>query len=191
MAKRQSRMLDLGTAAPPFALADGRGVPCRLDDLTAAPALLVAFICNHCPYVVHVLPGLIAYARDYTARGLAIVAISANDASAYPADAPGEMAALAERMRFPFPYLYDPTQEVALAYGAVCTPDFFLFNAERRLAYRGQFDASRPGSGTPITGSDLRAASDRVLSGLVPDPQQSPSVGCSIKWLAGKAPAWA
>ena len=191
MAKRQSRMMDLGTPAPEFALADGHGKPYRLADWRDAGGLLVAFICNHCPYVVHVLPGFVDYAREYVARGLGVVAISANDPIAYPADSPAQMAALAQRMNFPFPYLFDATQDVALAYGAVCTPDFFLFDSQQRLANRGQFDASRPGSAIPVTGSDLRAASDAVLAGRAPTDQQYPSLGCSIKWRAGRAPEWA
>ena len=191
MPKRQSRMLALGTPAPDFSLLDGHGVTHRLQDLRAAPALLVAFICNHCPYVVHLLPGFVDYAREYAARGLAIVAISANDATAYPADDPREMAALAERLAFPFPYLYDESQQVALADGAICTPDFFLFDGRQQLVYRGQFDGSRPGGTIAVTGADLRAASDAVLAGRTPDAEQRPSLGCSIKWRPGMAPDWA
>lgn len=191
MAARQSRMLALGTQAPPFRLVDtvsGRMV--ALEDFADSPALLVAFICNHCPYVKHILDGFVAFAREYQARGLATVAISSNDVEAYPADAPAEMAKLARDKGFSFPYLYDEGQDVALAYEAVCTPDFFLFDSQRRLAYRGQFDGSRPGSETPVTGASLRAAADAVLAGK-PVDEQAPSIGCSIKWRPGKAPDWA
>ena len=191
MARRQSRMLELGTPAPGFALPDPAGRIHALDDFRDAPALLVAFICNHCPYVKHIVEGFADFAREYGARGLAVVAISANDASAYPADAPPAMAGEAERHGFTFPYLHDESQAVALAYQAICTPDFFLFDRERRLAYRGQFDDSRPNSGIPVTGASLRAAADAVLAGRRPPAEQLPSVGCSIKWKAGNAPDWA
>lgn len=191
MPRRQSRMLELGTPALAFELADGEGVRYRVAAGPGARPLLVAFLCNHCPYVVHLLSGFVAFAREYGPRGVDIVAISANDPETYPADAPQAMAELARREAFPFPYLYDETQDVARAYGAVCTPDFFLFGADRRLVYRGQFDDSRPGQSAPVTGSDLRAAVDAILAGGVPDPDQRPSVGCSIKWRAGHAPDWA
>lgn len=179
----QSKMVALGSQAPDFALPDtvsGRSV--KLEDFADAPALLVAFLCNHCPYVKHVLDGFVSFAREYGPRGLAVLAISANDAEAYPDDAPPEMARLARAKQFPFPYLYDESQAIAVAYGAVCTPDFFLFDRARRLAYRGQFDSSRPRSATAITGADLRAAADAVLQGRAPSTKQFASVGCSIKW---------
>lgn len=183
MAPEQSRMLELGTPAPPFSLRDtASGRTVTLDDFAAARALLVAFLCNHCPYVKHVLDEFLAFAREYSERGLAVVAISANDVETYPADSPERMAQLARSRGFTFPYLYDESQEVARAYRAACTPDFFLFDRDRRLAYRGQFDASRPDSGVPVTGADLRAAADAVLRGAAPDASQRPSVGCSIKW---------
>lgn len=191
MAKRESRMMELGMRAPEFLLNDGAGVPHALADAQGSRAVLVAFLCNHCPYVVHVLPEFVRFAREYTARGVAVYAISANDADAYPADAPAAMAEFARRMDFPFPYLYDESQETALAYGAVCTPDFFLFDAQGRLSYRGQFDGSRPNSHVPVTGHDLRAACEALLAGGAPDPDQRPSLGCSIKWRPGRAPDWA
>jgi len=191
MARRQSRMLELGTPAPAFALAEPAGRIHALQDYREAPALLVAFLCNHCPYVRHILVGFVGFAREYAARGLAVVAINPNDATAYPDDAPDAMAEAADRHGFTFPYLHDESQAVALAYQAVCTPDFFLFDGDRRLAYRGQFDDSRPNSGIPVTGASLRAAADAVLAGRPVAGEQFPSVGCSIKWKAGNAPVWA
>ena len=191
MARRESRMLELGTLAPPFALPDPAGKVHRLEDFAGAPALLVAFICNHCPYVKHIVDGFAGFARDYGEKGLAVVAISPNDADTYPADAPPAMAEVAAQHGFTFPYLHDDSQAVALAYQAICTPDFFLFDGERRLAYRGQFDDSRPNSGIPVTGASLRAAADAVLQGRPVPGDQFPSVGCSIKWKEGNAPDWA
>lgn len=192
MALKQSRMIALGSPAPDFALPDvvsGRIV--TLADFASAPALLVAFICNHCPYVKHIRAGFVAFAREYQPRGLAIVAISANDATAYPDDAPEAMAREANSAGFTFPYLYDETQAVARAYEAICTPDFFLFDRARKLVYRGRFDASRPGSNVAVTGADLRAAVDAVLAGRPVPGEQQPSVGCSIKWKPGNTPAYA
>ncbi len=186
MARLQSRMIELGTPAPPFALPDPAGRIHALEDFVASPALLVAFICNHCPYVKHVFDGFTRFARDYGPRGLAIVAISSNDVGAYPEDAPSMMAIVAAKHGFTFPYLFDESQAVALAYGAVCTPDLFLFDKARRLAYRGQFDDSRPNSGIPVTGASLRAATAAVLAGSPVPVEQLPSVGCSIKWKPGK-----
>jgi len=189
---RNSRMLPLGTTAPRFALRDtvsGRTV--ALEDFASSAALLIAFICNHCPYVKHILDGFVAYARDFGPRSLATVAISSNDVIGYPDDAPEAMARVAAAKGFTFPYLYDESQQVATAYQAVCTPDFFLFDRERRLAYRGQFDGSRPGNNIPVTGSDLRAAGDALLLGKKVAAEQAPSVGCSIKWKAGREPDWA
>jgi len=191
MARRESRMLELGTLAPPFALPDPSGQVHKLEDFAGAPALLVAFICNHCPYVKHIVDGFAGFAREYGGRGLAVVAISPNDADTYPADAPPAMAEVAARHGFTFPYLHDDSQSVALAYQAICTPDFFLFDADRRLAYRGQFDDSRPNSDIPVTGASLRAAADAVLQGRPVPGEQFPSVGCSIKWKAENAPDWA
>jgi peroxiredoxin len=187
-----SRMLALGTPVPAFTLPDpvtGRAVSSR--DFDASKALLVAFICNHCPYVKHILEGFAEFAREYGPRGLAVVAISANDPADYPEDAPARMAQVARERRFTFPYLFDETQSVAKAYEAMCTPDFFLFDRDRRLAYRGQFDSSRPRNQVPVTGSDLRAASDAVLAARAVSDKQTPSVGCGIKWKAGNEPDWA
>jgi peroxiredoxin len=186
-----STMLPLGTPAPDFRLPDPSGRLVARDDFAATPALLVAFLCNHCPYVQHVRQGFAAFAKEYAARGLAIVAINSNDFAAYPEDAPARMAEEAARHGYGFPYLVDETQEVARAYRAACTPDFFLFDAQRRLAYRGQFDASRPGNRIPVTGSDLRAAADAVLAGRSAPVEQTPSIGCNIKWKPGRAPDYA
>ncbi len=179
----QSKLVALGSKAPDFALPDtvsGRSV--KLGDFADAPALLVAFLCNHCPYVKHVLDGFVSFAREYGPRGLAVVGICSNDARAYPEDAPPEMAKLARAKQFPFPYLHDESQTVAAAYDAACTPDFFLFDRNGRLAYHGQFDSSRPRSAMAVTGVDLRAAADAVLQGRTPSTEQLASVGCSIKW---------
>lgn len=189
---RQSRMLALGTPAPDFALRDSvTGATVSLADFASAPALLVAFICNHCPYVKQIVGGVVTYVRDYAPRGLAAVAISSNDASSYPDDAPEELARAAVAKGFTFPYLYDESQEVAKAYQAICTPDFFLFDRERKLRYRGQFDGSRPGNSVPVTGGDLRAATEALLRGDPVHSEQKPSVGCSIKWKRGHEPDWA
>ncbi len=188
---KHSTMLDLGTAAPGFSLRDGTGRVHNLEDFAASPALLVAFICNHCPYVKHVLDGFVRFAAEYRSRGLATVAISSNDIDTHPADAPPEMAKLAQARGFTFPYLYDESQQVAKAFRAVCTPEFYLFDRNRRLVYRGQFDGSRPNSQTPVTGADLRAAADALLAGGAPAAAQIPSAGCGIKWKRGNAPDWA
>ena len=189
MARRHSRMLPLGTTAPPFSLRDAvSGRTVTLESLAGSPALLVALICNHCPFVKHILDGFVAFAREFGARGLAVVAISSNDAESYPEDSPTEMARIATLKSFTFPYLYDESQQVAKSYQAVCTPDFFLFDRARRLVYRGQFDASGPGNKLPVTGADLRAACEALLSGAPVPREQLPSVGCSIKWKAGQEP---
>jgi peroxiredoxin len=188
MASVNSTMLPLGTPAPDFRLPNTDGALVARDDFRAAPALLVMFICNHCPYVVHIRAGLAAFGRDYQARGLAMVAINSNDVSAYPDDRPEKMAEERTRAGYVFPYLYDASQAVARAYRAACTPDFFVFDRERKLVYRGQFDDSRPGSDRPVTGADLRAASDAVLAGRAPGEEQRPSIGCNIKWKPGAAP---
>lgn len=181
----QSTMLELGTIAPPFGLPDtASGKTVALEDFAGSRALLVAFICNHCPYVRHILDGFVAFAREYAPRGLAVVAISSNDVTRYPADSPNEMAKLAREKNFTFPYIYDESQFVARAYGAACTPDFFLFDNNSRLVYRGQFDGSRPGGQQPVTGADMRAAADAVLTGKPVPENQLPSIGCSIKWKA-------
>ncbi|MES1158282.1 MAG: thioredoxin family protein [Terricaulis silvestris] len=186
----QSLMSGLGETAPDFTLVDSEGGAWTLNKVAGDRPVLVAFICNHCPYVVHIADAFAAFASEYQNKGLAVVAISANDVGAYPQDGPDKMADFAEAHRFTFPYLYDESQDVARAYQAVCTPDLYLFDAQRKLAYRGQFDATRPGRGTP-TGADLRAAADAVLAGRAPSAEQAPSVGCSIKWKPGKTPAWA
>ena len=191
MARQASRMLPLGAPAPTFALPDvltGRSV--APGDFASSRLLLVVFICNHCPFVKHMLDGLVAFARDYGTRGVAVVAISSNDITSHLDDAPTEMARVARLKGFNFPYLYDESQEVAKAYQAVCTPDFFLFGRDRRLAYRGRFDAISPGNRIPVTGADLRAACDALLDGKPLTRDQTPSVGCSIKWRAGQAPDW-
>lgn len=188
MALTPSTMLPLGTAAPDFRLPDTAGKIVSLADFKGAPALLVAFICNHCPYVIHIRAGFTQFARDYAPKGLAIAAISANDAAKYPADSPAKMKEEAKAAGYIFPYLYDETQAVAQAYRAACTPDFFLFDAQRRLVYRGQFDDSRPGNGAPVTGRDLRAAVDAVLAGKPVPENQKASMGCNIKWKPGNEP---
>lgn len=185
-----STMLPLGTAAPDFRLPDTDGRLVARDDFRAAPALLVMFICNHCPYVIHIRAGLAAFAHDYGARGLAMVAINSNDVAAYPADRPEKMAEEKRLAGYPFPYLHDDSQAVAKAYRAACTPDFFLFDGQRRLVYRGQFDNSRPNSELPVTGADLRAAVDAVLAGNTPPADQRASIGCNIKWKPGAAPEY-
>ena len=189
---KQSRMLALGTKAPEFRLPDATtGKTVALEDFAAARALLVAFLCNHCPYVKHVLDGFVSFAREYAPKGLATVTISSNDVETYPQDAPAHMANLARSRQFNFPYLYDESQTVARDYEAACTPDFFVFDAERKLVYRGQFDGSRPGGKTPVTGADLRAAVDAVLAGKPVPAAQTASVGCGIKWRSGQSPPWA
>lgn len=188
MARTQSTMLELGTAAPPFRLPDTEGRWRTLDDFKSAPALLVIFMCNHCPYVKHLRGALADFAREYQRKSLAIVGINANDAENYPADAPEKMATEAAEAGYCFPYLYDESQSVAKAYRAACTPDFFLFDERRTLVYRGQFDDSRPGNGIPVTGKDLRAATDALLAGKPVSGEQIPSLGCNIKWKPGQGP---
>jgi peroxiredoxin len=195
----QSLMQELGTPAPDFAVPDPAGRIYRRDDFASARGLLVAFVCNHCPFVLHILDSFVALAHEYAPKGIATVAISSNDVSAHPEDGPRQMAALASKRGFRFPYLYDGSQAVALQFGAVCTPDFFLYGPDRRLYYRGQFDDSRPttphttgrpGAGAAPTGVDLRAAFDALLAGKPPPAEQRPSMGCSLKWKPGMEPAW-
>jgi peroxiredoxin len=181
-------MLALGTSAPDFRLPDTRGQMVSLADFKSAPALLVLFICNHCPYVKHIRSALAEVGREYQPRGAGIVAINSNDAQNYPEDSPEKMKQEVKAAGYVFPYLYDETQSAARAYRAACTPDIFLFDKNRRLAYRGQFDDSRPGNGRPVTGRDLRAALDAVLEGTPAPEPQTPSMGCNIKWKAGNAP---
>ncbi len=190
MALTPSTMMTLGTPAPAFDLlepASGRTVASA--DFTGQP-LLVAFICNHCPYVIHIQTVFAALANELTDRGMAVVAISANDAAGYPQDGPDKMATLARQYAYQFPYLFDESQAVAQAYEAACTPDFYLFDAAHTLVYRGQFDASRPGNQVAVTGGDLRAAAEAVLDGLPVGGEQRPSVGCSIKWKLGNEPGF-
>ena len=189
MVKTASTMLPLGTTAPEFSLTATDGSTVSRSDFTGKP-LLVIFMCNHCPFVIHLREALAAFADEYMAKGLAVVGISSNDAEAYPQDGPDKMKEEAASAGYHFPYLFDATQEVAKEYSAACTPDFFLFDADHKLAYRGQFDASRPGNGKEITGSDLRAACDAVLAGNDPSDNQMPSIGCNIKWKPGQEPAY-
>jgi len=198
-----SRQVDYGSSPKPFALRDAAGDVRTLEEFTGGKGLLVAFICNHCPFVRHVLDGFVEFAREYQPRGLEVVAISPNDPADFAEDSPEEMARLAQEKGFTFPYLFDETQDVALAYGAICTPDFFLYDGDMKLAYCGQFDPSRPGlphppmEGTetyrrtlPVTGEDMRRAADAVLAGEPAPQPQVPSAGCSIKWKPGKDPDW-
>jgi peroxiredoxin len=188
MALTPSTMLPLGTAAPDFQLPDTNGKTVSLADFKGASALAVIFMCNHCPYVIHIRSGLAQLARDYAGKNVAVVGINSNDAKNYPDDSPARMKDEVKNAGYTFPYLYDETQAVAKKYRAACTPDLFLFDRGRRLVYRGQFDASRPGNGIPVTGKDLRAAIDCILSGKSTSEYQTPSLGCNIKWKAGNAP---
>jgi len=193
MAQTPSTMLPLGTIAPAFRLPDAiSGKSVSRDDFKSAPALLVMFICNHCPFVKHVRDELARLGRDYQPKGVAIVAISSNDVEKFPADSPALMKQEAIEAGYTFPYLYDESQEVAHAYNAACTPDFFVFDRSRKLVYRGQLDESRPskviGRDVPVTGRDLRAALDAVLAGKPPLADQTPSLGCNIKWKPGNEP---
>jgi peroxiredoxin len=185
-----STMLPLGTRAPDFRLPDVCGKTFSLADSAGASALLVIFMCNHCPYVRHIRDGLARLARDYQPHGVAVVGINSNDVANYPADSPARMAEEAASAGYIFPYLYDETQAVAQAYRAACTPDLYLFDKDQRLVYRGQFDDSRPGNGVPVTGKDVRAALDAVLAGKPVSPIQRPSIGCNIKWKPGNEPEY-
>jgi peroxiredoxin len=181
-------MLALGTRAPEFSLPDTQGTLVSLADLAAAPALVVAFICNHCPYVKHLREELAALGRDLQPKRVNIVAIASNDVANYPDDSPARMAQEVATAGYTFPYLYDESQEVAKEYRAACTPDFFVFDGDQKLAYRGQFDDSRPGNGLPVTGRDVRAAVEAILAGAPVASDQKPSVGCNIKWKPGNEP---
>ena len=181
-------MLPLGTTAPDFHLPDTNGKTVSLADFKGAPALLVIFMCNHCPYVIHIRAGLAQLGRDYAPKNIGIVGINSNDVKNYSEDSPAKMKEEVKSAGYVFPYLYDETQAVAKKYRAACTPDFFLFDRGRRLVYRGQFDASRPGNGIPVTGKDLRAAIDAVLAGKTTSEFQTPSIGCNIKWKPGNEP---
>lgn len=189
MAMTPSTMVPLGVPAPSFSLPDTEGRLVSLTDHAKAPALLVAFICNHCPFVKHIQAAFAQLVRDYQAKGAVVIGINSNDAVKYPDDGPQRMAEEKKAAGYTFPYLFDETQEVARAYKAACTPDFFLFDKERRLVYRGQMDASRPGNNKPNDGADLRAALDAVLAGKSPSANQTPSIGCNIKWKPGNEPA--
>jgi len=183
MARTPSNMLALGTKAPEFELLDTvSNETLSLEKLKGKNGTVVMFICNHCPFVIHVNPELSKLGKEYQAKGIGFVAISSNDVVNYPQDAPDLMKEKAKAMEYSFPYLYDETQEVAKAYDAACTPDFYLFDADLELVYRGQLDSSRPGNGLPLTGSDLRNAMDAVLNGNAVDSNQKPSIGCNIKW---------
>lgn len=183
MALKESNMLPLGTQAPTFILPDTiSGKNISLKDLQSEVATVVMFICNHCPYVIHINEALVDLAKEYQELGVSFVAISSNDVENYPQDSPDKMTAHAEAVGYSFPYLYDESQDVAKAYDAACTPDFYIFNGENRLVYRGQLDGSRPGSGKPVTGEDLRTALDAVLVGRPVAALQRPSAGCGIKW---------
>jgi thiol-disulfide isomerase/thioredoxin len=191
MAAVESTMLALGTSAPAFSLPDAvSGKTITPDTIARGKGLLVMFLCPHCPYVKHVQAGLAKMLKEYGRSGLSMVAISSNDAAQYPEDGPDGLRAQAAELGFAFPYCYDETQAVAKAYRAACTPDFFLFDAGRKLAYRGQMDGSRPKNDTPVTGSDLRAAIDAVLAGRAVSAEQRPSIGCNIKWKPGNDPGY-
>jgi peroxiredoxin len=188
MALTPSTMLPLGTTAPDFRLPDTNGKTVSRADFKDKPALLVMFICNHCPYVKHIRTGLAQLGRDYLPRGVAIVGINSNDVENHPDDSPAKMKEEAKSAGYLFPYLYDESQTAAKAYRAACTPDIYLFDKSRKLVYRGQFDDSRPGNGIPVTGKDLRGALDAVLAGKPVSPNQKASMGCNIKWKAGNEP---
>lgn len=191
MVMTASTMLPLGTSAPDFSLPNPvSGGTTSLSDFADSKGLLVIFMCNHCPFVIHLRSALAAFADEYQAKGLAIVGISSNDVSTHPDDGPDKMAAEAKSAGYNFPYLYDESQDTAKAYHAACTPDFFLFDQNQKLVYRGQFDDSRPDSGIEITGADLRAACDAVLAGEPVPEEQKPSIGCNIKWREGSAPEY-
>ncbi|MGV3607452.1 MAG: thioredoxin family protein [Planctomycetaceae bacterium] len=190
MVRTASTMRPLGMKAPPFSLMNVDGREVSLSDFSDARALLVIFMCNHCPYVKHVASEIQRVAMDYMPQGVAVVGINSNDASTHPGDSPEQMVHEAEQRGYPFPYLFDEDQTVAKAYGAACTPDFFLFDKNQQLVYRGQLDGSRPKNDTPLTGSDLRAAIDAVLSGKETPQPQRPSIGCNIKWKEGNEPEY-
>lgn len=188
MAKTLSTMLPLGTNAPSFELLEPKtGQQVALASFLNQP-VMVAFICNHCPFVKHIAKGIASFANDYQQKGMAVIAINSNDVANYPDDSPEMMLQEISLQGYNFPYLYDASQEVALAYRAACTPDFFLFDAAHKLVYRGQFDAARPGNSIAVSGADIRSAADALLAGKSINSEQTPSVGCNIKWLAGNQP---
>ena len=190
MPKTESNPIKLGTSAPTFVLPDANGKQVALDDFGDSPALLVAFISNRCPFVLLIREELAKLGREYAESGLAVIAINSNDSSAHPEESLERIGEEIRSAGYGFPYLKDETQAVAKAYGAACTPDFFLYDRERRLAYHGQFDDARPGNGKPVTGNDLRAAIDAVLAGKPAIEVQTPSIGCNIKWTQGNEPSW-
>ena len=190
MVKTASTMLPLGTPAPDFSLRNVDGQMVSLSDFQGQPALLVIFMCNHCPFVKHIAEQLAQLGRDYQGVGVGMVAISSNDIANHPEDSPEQMIHEVEQRGYSFPYLYDEDQDVAIAYQAACTPDFYVFDGDQKLAYRGQLDSSRPDSGIPVTGQDLRAALDAILAGEPAAEHQVPSIGCNIKWKEGAEPQY-
>ncbi|MFN9853686.1 MAG: thioredoxin family protein [Planctomycetota bacterium] len=190
MVKTASTMLPLGTSAPDFRLLNIDGKTISLSEIATGKGLVVMFICNHCPFVKHVAPELVRLTKDYESRGIQFIAISSNDVAAYPDDSPEMMKQEAAQQGYTFPYLFDETQEVAQAYRAACTPDFFIFDGSRRLVYRGQLDDSRPGNGKPLNGSDMRRALDQLIDGVEVPAEQRPSIGCNIKWKRGNEPTY-
>lgn len=190
MPKTQSNPIAIGVEASDFSLPDARGQVHQLANYSHKPALLVAFISNRCPFVVLLREAFAQFGRDYEAKGLQIIAINSNDATAHPEETLEGVGQEVEQYGYTFPYLKDASQDVAKAYGAACTPDFFLFDADRKLVYHGQFDDARPGNGNDVTGADLRAAVDAVISGARPASNQIPSIGCNIKWEPGNKPSW-
>ncbi len=188
MVLTSSTMLPLGSKAPPFLLPDTNGKMVSIDDLAQSPVLLVMFICNHCPYVKHIRSGLAELTCEYRQKGVAVVGINSNDAANYSADNQANMAQEVAATKYVFPYLYDETQDVAKAYRAACTPEFYVFDKERKLVYRGQMDSSRPGNNLPVSGEDLRGALDAALAGRIVPMDQKPGVGCNIKWKPGNEP---
>jgi peroxiredoxin len=190
MAATASTMLELGTKAPDFSLQDLDGNRVTLKNYKDAKALLVIFMCNHCPFVQHIIDSLAKTAQEYQAKGVAVLGINSNDVTAYPEDAPEYMKEFRQQHNITFPYLFDESQEVAKRYKAACTPDIFLFNKERYLVYRGQYDNSRPGNQEPVTGRDLRSALDALVFNKPLPEQQRPSIGCNIKWKPGNEPGY-
>jgi len=188
MVATNSTMLPLGSIAPAFKMPDVKGHHVALSDFPDAIGIVIVFMCNHCPYVKHIRTGLAQLAKEYLPRGISVIGINSNDVANYPADSPAKMAEEVKSAGYVFPYLYDETQEVAKAYHAACTPDLFVFDQNKALVYRGQFDDSRPGNGIPVSGNDLRRALDALLAGTAVSPHQKPSIGCNIKWKPGNEP---
>ncbi len=190
MSLTPSTMLPIGTKAPDFILPDPTGKQIALSDFSEAPATFIIFMCNHCPYVKHLQKQLTEIAREFQDKGVAVIAINSNDTENYTDDSPKEMAKEIKKFDYTFPYLFDETQEIAKAYRAACTPDFYVFDGDQKLAYRGQFDASRPGNSLPINGADIKNALNSILNGEPVSTDQKPSIGCSIKWRPGNAPEY-